>query len=120
MKTDIEGRRQLEILIDRFYDKVKSDPVIGQFFAHVNWEKHLPVMYDFWENALFYTGGYRGNPLLIHQAFHKRAPLNSAHFKQWQNLFIDTVDELYIGEKAELAKNRAISISAVMQVKILD
>ncbi len=120
MKTDIAGRSDLEILINRFYDKVRVNPVIGQFFAHVNWDKHLPVMYDFWENTVFYTGGYLGNPLQIHQAFHKKHPLNADHFKQWQDLFLSTVDELFAGEKAELAKQRALSISTVMQIKTIN
>ena len=119
MKTDIAGRKELEFLIDSFYKKVVKDPVIGHFFAHVNWERHLPVMYDFWENALFFTGGYAGNPLQIHQALHKRIPLSADDFKHWQDLFVSTVDELYKGEKADLAKQRAISIATVMQIKTL-
>jgi len=117
MKTDILGRKELEFLIDKFYDKVKTDPVIGYMFAHVNWEKHLPVMYSFWENALFYTGDYTGNPLKIHQALHKRSPLSAPLFKRWESLFITTVDEYFKGEKADLAKQRALSISTVMQIK---
>jgi hemoglobin len=34
------------------------------------------------------------------------------------HLFTATVDELFEGEKAELAKQRAISISTVMRIKI--
>jgi hemoglobin len=119
MKTDILSRKELEILINSFYEKVKTDPILGPLFAHVNWAKHLPVIYAFWENALFYTGGYLGNPLLIHKAFNDRNPLCKEQFKQWEYLFTTTVDELFQGEKAELAKQRAISISTVMQVKIL-
>ena len=119
MKTDIHGRKELETLVDRFYDKVKTDPVLGPMFAHVNWERHLPTMYSFWDNTLFYTGGYFGNPLKSHQAFHQKSPLSSEHFNRWLELFTETVDELFSGEKAELAKQRALSISTVMQIKIL-
>jgi hemoglobin len=117
MKTEINGRAEIELLINAFYERVKTDPVIGHFFGHVHWDKHLPVMYDFWENALFYTGGYTGNPLKIHQAFHQRHPLSEADFKQWITLFTDTLDSLFEGEKAELARQRAYSISTVMQLK---
>jgi hemoglobin len=119
MKTDILGNGELKLLIDTFYEKVKVDPVIGFMFAHVNWEQHLPVMYSFWENTLFYTGGYSGNPLKVHQNINNRCPLTQDHFNQWQNLFIETVDELFEGEKAELAKQRALSISTVMKIKIM-
>lgn len=119
MKTDILGRKELEHLVNSFYDKVKADALLAPLFARVNWERHLPVMYAFWENALFFTGGYFGNPLKSHKALHDKSPLNDAHFKRWQQLFIETVDEYYEGEKATLAKQRALSISTVMQLKIL-
>ncbi len=117
MKTEITGRHEIETLINTFYEKVKTDPIIGPFFNHVKWESHLSLMYDFWENALFYTGGYSGNPLAIHQAFHKKHPLNAQHFARWQELFLATLNDLFEGDKAELAKQRALSISAVMQIK---
>ena len=61
MKKDIETRNDIESLVDHFYEIVKADDVIGYIFtdvAQVNWKKHLPIMYDFWENALFYTGSH--------------------------------------------------------------
>ena len=50
MKTDIRNRKDIELLVDTFYDKIKTDAVIGFLFteiAQVNWETHLPRMYDF-------------------------------------------------------------------------
>ncbi len=123
MKKDIENRGDIELFIRSFYSKVKTDVTIGYIFTdifHVNWEKHFPVMFDFWENVLFFTGGYNGNPLQIHQHINKVVPLTTAHFIQWNKLFAQTVDELFEGPKATLAKQRAMSISTVMQVKILN
>ena len=123
MKKDIENRADIELLIRNFYNKVKTDASIGYIFTdifNVHWEKHLPVMFDFWENVLFFTGGYNGNPLQIHQHINKVVPLTTAHFNQWNKLFNQTVDELFEGSKAMLAKQRAMSISTVMQVKILN
>ena len=120
-KTDIRNRGDITILINAFYDKVKTDPVIGHFFtqvAQVNWEKHLPIIYDFWENILFYTGGYSSNPMMVHQALHRRSPLESAHFERWLTLFRETADELFEGEKTNLIKERALSIATVLQIKI--
>ena len=121
MKQDIQNRDDIELLVRSFYEKVKKDPVIGYIFndlAKVNWEKHLPVMFDFWENTIFYTGTYSGNPMKSHQRLHQLYSLNAKHFAQWVRLFTATVDELFEGEKAELAKQRALSISTVMQIKI--
>lgn len=119
-KADIRNRDDISILINAFYDKVKIDPVIGHFFtqvAQVNWEKHLPVMYDFWENIVFYAGGYSGNPMMVHRALHRRSPLESAHFERWLTLFRETADELFEGEKTNLIKERALSIATVLQIK---
>jgi len=118
MKPDIACREDIVLLVNRFYQRVKGDQEIGQFFSHVNWDKHLAVMYDFWENALFYTGGYLGNPLKTHQSFHRKSPLTTAHFQRWLQLFVETVDELFSGNNSEQIKQRALSISTVMQIKI--
>lgn len=122
MKKDIENKKDIQLLIDTFYKKVKEDNTIGYIFtdiAKVNWEKHLPVMYNFWENTLFYTGSYDGNPMELHKHLHKLMPLTKEHFKQWITLFNKSVDELFKGKNANLAKQRAFSIATVMQVKIL-
>ena len=122
MKRKIEDRKDIEMLVDRFYEKVKTDKVIGFIFndiVRVKWERHLPTMYDFWENTLFYTGNYNGNPMEMHTRLNKLVPLTPKHFERWTDLFTRTVDELFIGEKADLAKQRAVSIATVMQIKIL-
>jgi len=123
MKKDIESRDDIELLVKSFYEKVKIDPVIGSIFtdiARVNWEKHLPVMFDFWENTIFYTGSYSGNPMKSHQNLNRLFPLTKEHFSRWNQLFASTMDELFEGDKAVLAKQRAISISTVMQLKLFN
>jgi len=75
-------------------------------------------MYDFFENMLFYTGSYTGNPMELHKHVNRLFPLSDEHFKQWNQLFSTTVDELFKGDTANLVKMRAMSISAVMQIKI--
>ncbi len=123
MKKDIETIEDIKVLIDHFYKLAIEDPLIGHIFTttiKVNWEKHLPVMYSFWENTLFYTGSYTGNPMMIHQRIDQIVHLTERHFDQWTSLFILTVDGLFEGEKAELAKQRALSIATVMKIKILN
>ncbi len=123
MKKDIETIEDIKVLIDHFYKLAIKDPLIGHIFTttiKVNWEKHLPVMYSFWENTLFYTGSYTGNPMMIHQRIHRVANLTAQQFDRWTALFTSTVDNHFEGEKADLAKNRALSISAIMKIKILN
>lgn len=123
MKKDIENRKDIENLINSFYDKVKADDILGPIFnvqIPVNWEVHLPVMYKFWENAIFYSGGYTGNPMTLHAHIHKKIGLEAKQFERWLKLFNETTDELFEGEKAGLAKERAFSIAKVMEQKILN
>jgi hemoglobin len=122
MKSDITTRRDIEILVNKFYDKVKTDAIIGFFFTEtilVDWETHLPKMYDFWENIVFATGHYNGNPMTIHQNINSKSAITKEHFTHWLKLFITTVDELYEGNKAELIKERAIGIATIMQIKLV-
>lgn len=121
MKKDITDRADIQLLVDTFYTKVRADETIGYLFndvAKVNWELHLPRMYDFWENILFQTGGFKGNPMVAHVKLHQQSPLTAAHFEQWLKLFLATVDELFEGDKTELIKQRARSIATMMQIKV--
>lgn len=123
MKKDISSKKDIETLVDTFYMKVREDELIGSIFtdlARVDWEKHLPVMYGFFENMLFYSGSYTGNPMELHKHINRLFPLTAAHFTRWIDLFNGTVDALFAGETAEQAKQRIKSIAAVMQLKILN
>ncbi len=121
MKKDVVSRKDIELLVDEFYNKIKKDELIGFVFtdiAKVNWEKHIPIMYEFFDNMLFYTGSYIGNPMELHKHVNRLFPLTEEHFNQWLFLFTTTVDELFAGSTANLAKQRAKSIAAVMRIKI--
>ncbi|MGZ3862108.1 MAG: group III truncated hemoglobin [Bacteroidia bacterium] len=121
MKKDISNRKDIEKLVDLFYEKIKKDSTLSHFFSEVvpvDWNKHLPVMYRFWENVLFYTGSYSGNPMEQHLAIHARYPFTMKDFMQWTHLFNETVDELFEGENAALIKQRAHNISTIMQIKM--
>lgn len=122
MKTDIKDRKDIEKLVNLFYSKIKSDDQIGYFFtdiAKVKWEEHLPKMCDFWENILFSSGNYNGNPMVKHEELNKKSEVSRAHFTHWNLMFDETVDELFVGKKAEEIKQRAINISAAMMYKTL-
>jgi len=121
MKSDIISRNEIIVLVDEFYKKIKVDFTLGFIFnevANVNWDKHLPIMYDFWENTLFFTGTYSGNPVNLHTHLHHLTPLNNTHFDQWNKLFVETVDDHFKGANSELIKQRAISISMILAKKI--
>lgn len=120
-KKDIQDRADIARLIRAFYTHAMADELIGPFFtevAAINLEEHLPVMYDFWENLLFQTGGYRGGMMQKHIALDRKKRLSPEHFNRWLELFEREVDEQFQGPKAEEAKKRARSIAPSMQIKM--
>ena len=119
MKKDIKDSKDIELMIDSFYNRLTNDLVLGPFFKDIDFQKHLPVMYQFWENILFISGSYNGNPMEIHRRIHERLHFKTQDFAIWLDHFTQTVDDLFEGEMAELAKQRATSISVVMQLKLL-
>lgn len=121
MKNDIRGREDIQLLIDSFYVQVRKDELIGYIFedvAKVDWVHHLPVMYDFWEQILFHTGGYSGNPMALHVRLNGMIPLKKEHFDRWLALFTGTVNDHFEGPMAEMARQRALSIATTIRVKI--
>lgn len=111
---DIVTREDIVILVDDFYGRVNADPLLAPRFSHVDWQKHLPVMYNFWSSMMLGEQSYRGNPF----EKHVNIPIGQEHFARWLKLFFDTVDEKFDGSKAEEIKMRAQSIAQVFQHKM--
>ncbi len=121
MKIDITSRADIEKMVLQFYEKVKADETIGFIFTdvvHMNWEKHIPVIVDFWETILLDNPVYTKNAMEVHYDLNKKIPLQKEHFSSWVHLFTTTVDDLFEGKIAALAKTRAKSIAAVMLFKM--
>ena len=112
--NDINNREDIIALVNLFYEKVKKDDLLASFFAHVNWPKHLPTMYDFWASMLLGERTYMGAPFQKHISL----GIESEHFDRWLFIFHQTVNENFKGEKAEEAKQRAASIAGVWQHKL--
>ncbi|MBI3882842.1 MAG: hypothetical protein HY305_01095 [Sphingobacteriales bacterium] len=75
MKKDIEDIDDIKLLVDSFYNKVIDNELLAHYFndiAKVNWEKHLPVMYSFWQTVLFSTMSFKGNPIVKHIELDKK------------------------------------------------
>jgi len=120
-KPDLEGRAEIEQLINAFYGRVRGDEVLGFIFdevAQTNWETHLPKMYAFWETVLFGSGGYQGNPLAAHAKLVPMTAMGREQFDRWLALFKSTVDERFAGEKAEHIKRAAEDMANVIYSRI--
>jgi hemoglobin len=107
---DIESRDDCERLVRAFYSRALTDPMIGFIFvdvAKLDVEAHVPVIASFWETVLLGAQTYRGGAFRPHAALHAQVPLRAGHFNRWLTLWRVTVDELFAGERAELAKSHA-------------
>jgi hemoglobin len=121
-KPDIETREDIDKLVHRFYEHLLQESKLAHFFTdfiEISWDTHFPRIVDFWEQVIFNTGSYSGNPMQIHKHVHQMSPITPAHLDEWVKWFQGTVDEMYAGNNAELAKQRAYSIAQVMAWKIV-
>ena len=125
-KTDIQTREDVFLLVSEFYKKVRKDPVLGPFFNRVitDWDAHIERLTTFWESSLFTTrkleDRYYGNPLKVHVEVDQQNDnsITQVHFGLWMNLWFETLDELFKGEYADNAKNRARKMGTFMYMNI--
>lgn len=121
MKHDIQTRDDLFLLVKTFYEKLFADELLQTIFidvAKIKLEEHLPILVDFWDSILLDGDSYRRNQMEKHTELNKKFRLEKQHFDQWIFLWNQTIDELFIGEKAEHAKFRAKSIADIMSYKM--
>lgn len=114
---DIEKLEDVKNLVDSFYGKVRKDELIGHIFNDViqnRWPEHLEKMYKFWQTILLEEHTYTGRPFVPHM----KLPVEREHFNRWLELFFETVDELFAGKKADLAKWQGNRMAEMFQLKI--
>lgn len=116
-RTDLTCRDDIERLVVDFYRYAAMDEVLGPVFvaANVDWPGHIETITDFWAWQLLGKRGYEGNPLLAHQPVHANTPFTDAHYDRWLDLFVSTIDELFAGPTAEMAKVRALKMANAMR-----
>ena len=120
-RRDIETRADCEALVRAFYGKAMVDPVIGFIFtdvAKLDLEAHVPQIASFWETILLGTKTYAGNPFAKHVPLHAKVGLREGHFKVWLGLWFGTVDELFAGERANLAKVHALRVAQAFSQRL--
>lgn len=120
---DIADRADCERLVRAFYGRALVDPLIGWIFvdvAKLDLEAHVPVIASFWETVLLGSRSYGGGAFAPHAALHAKVPLQAAHFERWLVLWRTTVDELFAGERAELAKAHALRVAAAFHRRLQD
>ena len=122
MLPDIQNRDDVFKLVDTFYAKIRKDDELGPIFNNTiqDWPHHLDHLTNFWESQLFMKDVFRGNPMRKHVIIDKVTgnALDNDLFGLWLQYWLGTIDELFEGEKANLAKERARNIASFLFMEI--
>ncbi|MCC7459739.1 MAG: group III truncated hemoglobin [Proteobacteria bacterium] len=121
-KPDINSREDIITLVNEFYKKVDKDALLSPYFndaAKIDWDHHLPIMYNFWETVLFAKPAYHGNPMAKHFNLNEIKKLTPEAFAHWLKLFHGTIEDLFQGAVAEKAKFSASTIAQTLESRIV-
>lgn len=122
-KEDIKTRDDVALLVSSFYEKVRNNNTLKPFFSPIeNWDKHLDTLTTFWESSLFLKTKYYGNPIEAHIKVDQanQNTMTQEHFGIWMNLWFETIDELFVGDYANMAKNRARKMNTFLYLKLFE
>ncbi|PJB12188.1 MAG: globin [Flavobacteriales bacterium CG_4_9_14_3_um_filter_40_17] len=117
MQKEILTLDDIKLLVDSFYEKVRTDELLKDIFNEKiqdKWPQHLEKMYRFWQTILLEEHTYFGSPF----APHAQLPVAQEHFKRWLKLFYENIETQFTGAKAEEAKWRAEKMAEMFQYKI--
>lgn len=103
---DISSIEDVTLLVDEFYHRAFKNELLAPHFAGLDFEAHKPRMVAFWAFVLLDQPGYTTNVFDKHTHLH----IGPEHFAVWVQIFHQTIDDLFLGEKASDAKLRASSI----------
>ena len=116
MKKQIKSQEEIQLMVNTFYANVRKDELLGPIFEKQiedRWPEHLEKMYKFWGSILLGENTYSGHPF----APHVKLPIQKEHFQHWLEIFTTTIDELFEGEVADEAKNRANIMATLFESK---
>lgn len=120
--NDIQNREDVALLVNTFYTKIRTNDELGPIFntAIKDWDSHLIHLTNFWESQLFRKNVFSGNPLKKHVEVdeNNNNQLTNDLFGLWLQFWLGTIDELFEGELADLAKDRARNIASFMFMEI--
>jgi hemoglobin len=104
-------------LVDRFYDKVRRDEILGPVFnARVeDWNDHLTKLRAFWSSVVLMTGRYKGRPMPVHAAI---SEISDAHFERWLSLFAETAKTVCPPAAASLFIEKSLRIGDSLRLGI--
>lgn len=111
---EIEGvdEEGLARLVDRFYEAVRADGLIGPVFNEAidDWPRHLDKLAAFWSSLMLATGRYDGRPMAAH--FKHRARITPAMFDRWLVLWREATEAEMPPLAARSMQEKAMRIAA--------
>ena len=118
-KGDIRTIEDVRLLVDTFYGRARLDELVGPIFNDTiqdRWPEHLAKLYNFWQTILLGQHTYYGSPFMPHSEL----PIDKAHFDRWLQLFHATLNDLFIGPRADEAKQRSVMMAQMFQYKLAE
>ena len=104
-------RESIALLVQRFYDRVRADEVLGPTFEavlHDHWDAHLPRMVEFWSTVMLGTRSFSGNVFGKHMAV---PGVGRAHFERWLGLWQSQTGAMFDAEIASQLQEVALGIA---------
>lgn len=123
-RIPIQSRKEVDLLVRSFYEQVRVHELLGPVFNEVvqDWEVHLVHLSDFWEMILLQTGPGAGkfNPTRVHREVDEKVDysIDQVHFGNWLELWFATLDQYFVGEVADYAKEHARRMAHMLFMRI--
>jgi hemoglobin len=108
----------LQLLVERFYAKVRADEAIGPLFNRSieDWPHHLAKLGDFWSSVMLASGRYKGSPMGAH--LRHADTIEPAMFDRWLSLWRETATEVLPGEDAAAVIAKAERIAESLKLAL--
>jgi hemoglobin len=91
----IGGKAAIEAAVERFYERVLSDPALAHFFTGVNIARLKAHQFAFLSQALEGPKQYSGASM---EAAHARLAIEQSHFDLVAAHLVETLRELHVSE----------------------
>lgn len=121
-KRTLSTVEDIELLIDTFYDRILKHEALSYFFSDAvkNWDFHKQQFVRYWSSQILFTDTYEGSPLGRHVFIdnHFEHKFRKEHFDDWARVWAETVDDLFEGEKADLAKESGVNMARNIYLKM--
>ncbi len=108
----------LQLLVDRFYERVRSDETLGPLFNRAvhDWPHHLEKLGAFWSSVMLTSGRYKGSPMGAH--LRHSASIEPAMFDRWLELWRETATATLPPEGAAAVIGKAERIAESLKLAL--